>query len=362
MKIGLDAKRAFTNKSGLGNYSREIINYINKNYPEIDLQLFTTDKNNDIYNPKNIKIHTPKIKLFKNYWRQYQISKTLKKEKINIYHGLSNEIPKKINNNIKTIVTIHDLIHIKYPEFYNLIDRKIYYHKSKYACENADLIIAISKQTKNDIIKYFNVDERKIKIIYQGCDNSFLNIKKEKNVLNKYGINKPYIINVGTIEKRKNLLLIAKAIKDLKNVNMVCIGKKTNYYNEVIKYLKKEKIENRFLFPKVNNMQDLASIYKESKGLVYSSTYEGFGKPIVEAMYSEIPVILPETDVFKEVGGPHSYYFEKNNKDQLNKLIQKIWNPDDELKLKIKKSRAYTEKFSTKIQCEEIVKIYKELI
>ena len=361
MKIGIDAKRAFTNKSGLGNYSREIISYIKENYPEINLQLFTSTYNNKIYDPKNIKVHTPKINFIKNYWRQYQISNILKKEEIKIYHGLSNEIPKNLNKNIKSIVTIHDLIYLKYPKFYNFIDRNIYYHKSKYACQNSDLIIAISNQTKNDIIEYFNIDKQKIKVIYQGCDNSFLNIKENKNVLNKYSINKPFILNVGTIEKRKNLLLIIKAIKNLEKINLVCIGKKTNYFNEVIKYIKKEKMENRIFFPKVNNMKDLASIYKLSKGLVYPSIYEGFGKPIVEAMYSEIPVIISNSNIFKEVGGPNSYYFEKNNINQLSKLIQNIWNDPAELNENIKKSRIYAEKFSTKVQCEEIINIYKEL-
>ena len=105
----------------------------------------------------------------------------------------------------------------------------------------------------------------------------------------------------------------------------------------------------------------IRSIYKLSKGLVYPSIYEGFGKPIVEAMYSEIPVIISNSNIFKEVGGPNSYYFEKNNINQLSKLIQNIWNDPAELNENIKKSRIYAEKFSTKVQCEEIINIYKEL-
>ena len=361
MKIGLDAKRAFTNQSGLGNYSRELIQSFQENYPELNLHLFTTTKNTKIFDPKNINIHTPKFNLFKNYWRQYQIANVLSKEKINIYHGLSNEIPRNLNKNTKSIVTIHDLIHIKYPNFYNLIDRNIYYQKSKYACENSDKIIAISEQTKEDIIQYFKIDEKKISIIHQGCDNSFLNTQRNDSVLQKYGIKNPFILYVGTIEKRKNLQLLIESIKDLKEVYLVCIGKKTNYYNRITKYIKKENIENKILFPEVSNMLDLSYIYKESKGLVNPSVYEGFGKPIVEAMYSKIPVILSNTKVFKEVGGPYCYYFEQNNKRELTKLIQKIWNPSEELTKNIDKSRKYVEKFCNKKQCEEIFKIYNEL-
>ena len=360
MKIGLDAKRAFTNHSGLGNYSRELIDSL-KEYSELNLNLFTTEKNSQIFNPKNINIYTPKIKIFKNYWRQYQIGNILNKEDITIYHGLSNEIPRNLSKKVKAIVTIHDLIHIKYPEFYNLIDRKIYYQKSKYACKNANKIIAISQQTKEDIIKYFKIEEEKIRVIYQGCHSYFKKADKKSSILKKYGINKPFILYVGTIEERKNLKLIIQAVKDLKEVNLVCIGKKTNYYNKIIKYIKKENIKNNILFPKVDNMQDLSYIYKESKGLVNPSIYEGFGKPIVEAMYSKIPVILTDTKIFKEVGGPYSYYFKPNNKEQLIKLINKIWNPAVDVNENIEKSRVFAEKFNNKIQAKKIFEIYKEI-
>jgi len=360
LKIGLDAKRAFTNHSGLGNYSRELIDSL-KEYSELNLNLFTTEKNSQIFNPKNINIYTPKIKIFKNYWRQYQIGKILNKENITIYHGLSNEIPRNLSKKVKSIVTIHDLIHIKYPEFYNLIDRKIYYQKSKYACKNANKIIAISQQTKEDIIKYFKIEEEKIRVIYQGCHSYFKKADKKSSILKKYGINKPFILYVGTIEERKNLKLIIQAVKDLKEVNLVCIGKKTNYYNKIIKYIKKENVKNNILFPKVDNMQDLSYIYKESKGLVNPSIYEGFGKPIVEAMYSRIPVILTDTKIFKEVGGPYSYYFKPNNKEQLIKLINKIWNPTVDVNENIEKSRFFAEKFNNKIHAKKIFEIYKEI-
>ena len=359
MKIGLDAKRAFTNQSGLGNYSRELIHSIQENHPELNLHLFTTKHSTQIFNPKNVNIHTPRLKLFKDYWRQYQIANVLIKEKINIYHGLSNEIPKNIKKNIKSIVTIHDLIHVKYPKFYNLIDRNIYYQKSKYACEKSDKIIAISEQTKEDIIQYFKIDEKKISVIYQGCDNLFLNSKKNSSVLRKYGIKNPFILYVGTIEERKNLQLLIESIKDLKEVYLVCIGRKTNYYNKIIKYIKKENIEHKILFPQVSNMLDLSYIYKESKGLVNPSVDEGFGKPIIEAMYSKIPVILSNTKIFKEVGGPYCYYFDNNK--QLTELIKKIWKPSEELNKNIDKSRKYAEKFCNKNQCKKIFKIYNEL-
>ena len=361
LKIGIDAKRAFTNYSGLGNYSRDVINSLCK-FNNLDLHLFTTKKNISNYNkPENSKIHIPKNYLLKNYWRLYGLNKIIQKENLQIFHGLSNEIPLGLNEKIKSVVTIHDVIFKKYPQFYNSFDRFIYSLKTYYSCKKSDKIITVSKQTKEDLIKYFKINPEKIEVIYQSCHIAFKTPLKNINISKKYKLPKDYILFVGTIEKRKNLLLIIKAIKNLEKINLVCIGKKTNYFNEIIKYIKKEKMENRIFFPKVNNMKDLASIYKLSKGLVYPSIYEGFGKPIVEAMYSEIPVIISNSNIFKEVGGPNSYYFEKNNINQLSKLIQNIWNDPAELNENIKKSRIYAEKFSTKVQCEEIINIYKEL-
>jgi len=172
MKIGFDAKRAFYNKSGLGNYSRSTIELLTKYYPSHEYVLYTPSTEDAIkFNiPEKVKTFEPIRffnKVFKSYWRTFQISNRISEHKLDVYHGLSGELPNKAHKkaNTKLIVTIHDLIFLRFPELYKPIDRKFYYQKAKYACEIADRIIAISEQTKSDIIQFLGVEESKIDVV-----------------------------------------------------------------------------------------------------------------------------------------------------------------------------------------------------
>ena len=176
MKIGYDSKRAFENQTGLGNYSRDLINTYSLSNPKFQILLFASkifqNKRLDFLKSRNnIKIVGPKnflFQLFKPIWRSFGILKDLKKEKIDIFHGLSHEIPFGIyRTKIKTVVTIHDLIFLRLPQYFNIFDRLVYYYKVKYACKRSDKIIAISNQTKSDIIELFKIDSKKIEVVYQ---------------------------------------------------------------------------------------------------------------------------------------------------------------------------------------------------
>ena len=177
MRIGFDAKRAFVNASGLGNYSRNLLNALHQYANEFQPVLYTPEiKTHLLKNQQRFEIHTPDnllSKFFKPLWRSYG-ARRLKKHKIDLFHGLSNELPQGIHKTgIPSVVTVHDLIFLRFPEFYSFIDRKIYYNKVKYACQSAHKIIAISQQTKDDIIRFFDIDPVKIEIIHQPVSETF---------------------------------------------------------------------------------------------------------------------------------------------------------------------------------------------
>ena len=357
LKIGIDAKRAFTNYSGLGNYSRDVINSLCK-FNNLDLHLFTTKKNISIYKkPENSKIHIPKNYLLKNYWRLYGLNKIIQKENLQIFHGLSNEIPFGLNKKIRSVVTIHDVIFKKYPQFYNSFDRYIYSLKTYYSCENSNKIITVSKQTKKDLIKYFKIDPEKIEVIYQSCHVAFKTPLKNINILNKYKLPKDYILFVGTIEKRKNLKFLLNAIKDKPCINLVCVGEKKSYYRDILNYLHDEKINNKIFFLEVKSVNDLSDIYKKAKFLVYPSFYEGFGIPIIEALFSEIPVITLDKPIFRETGGDYCTYVKSSL--ELKKILVKFW----EMKtIKNKNSKDWIKKYDSSKQADQIIRIYNEIL
>ncbi len=357
MKIGFDAKRAFFNSSGLGNYSRSTIELLTKYYPAHKYLLYTPSTKDSIkFNiPEKVKIYEPKrflSKLFKSYWRTFRIANKINEHKLDIYHGLSGELPNKAHkrSNAKLIVTIHDLIFLRYPKLYNSVDRKIYYQKTKYACEIADTVIAISEQTKTDIINFLEIDETKIEVVYQGCNSKFqkeVNTKKKIELAQKYNLPENFILNVGTIEERKNCLFILKAIKHGKiKTPLIVIGKQTEYQEKLTSFASENNLEDMLFIYNNIPFEDLPGIYQQAEIFIYPSVFEGFGIPIIEALYSKVPVITTKGGVFSETGGFSSIYVEPNNEEELSKAIKSILS-DKKLKEKmISEGYEFVQKFN----------------
>ena len=370
MRIGFDAKRFFHNKTGLGNYSRSLVKLLSDAYPENDYFLFNTKLSNKFslqnYASKVIEVLPSNFwfKKFNSFWRLFFISREIKNNKIEIYHGLSGELPLGIHNNTKKIVTIHDLIFIRYPELYNFFDRKIYFWKFKYAAKNADLVIAISEQTKNDIVAFLKINPKKIRVIYQGCQDVFkkeYSLKEKSVVAKKYNLPDKFILNVGTIEERKNLFTIIKSIKDL-DVPLVIIGRKTDYYHQIRRYIVDNKMENRiFHLSKLENYE-LAIIYQLATIFVYPSIFEGFGIPIIEALYSKTPVITTNSNVFPEAGGPNSIYIDPNNIKELEEKIVLLLNNETLRNEVTEKGYRYVQKFNDQAIAEQLMNCYRDLL
>ena len=362
MKIAFDAKRAFNNLSGLGNYSRSVIKNIAQESPNSHIYLFTPKiTQRFIFTNHNINIIKPNQWSNEYYWRLIGIKQKIRDLKIDIYHGLSNETPYNIQ--IKNIVTIHDLLFIKYPYFYSRIDRYIYYIKSKKACQNATKIIATSQSTKEDIVEYLNINPNKIQVVYQSCHQDFIDCK-EHNVSKEIKdiIKKPYILFVGRIEERKNLKTLIQSLSKLNEVNLICVGKKTKYYKKIKILIQNLKIEKRVSFIDFIDNVSLSFLYKNSRALVYPSIDEGFGIPIIEAMYSSTPVVISNKKIFKEIGGQYSYYFEQNNIESLIEAIKSIWYDSNERENQIIQNLKYVQKFNENRQAREIINLYKGII
>lgn len=283
---------------------------------------------------------------------------------IQIFHGLSGEIPVGLKEtSIKSVVTIHDLIFIRYPELYKKIDRTVYHKKFKYACEHADQIVAISEQTKLDICEFFHIPEDKIKVIYQGCHESFKSIKTEeekKDLRIKLGLPKDFILNVGTIESRKNALSIVKAIVD-KDIPLVIVGKPTAYAKEIQEFITLKGMQDRVIFLQGLSMQELSVLYRIAKIFVYPSIFEGFGIPIIEALYSGTPVITTASGVFPEAGGPSSYYVNPHDIDQLSDAIDTILDSPVLQEEMSKKGLEYARQFNDDTLANQWMNLYRQL-
>lgn len=368
MRIGFDAKRAFFNFSGLGNYSRTLILSLKQFYPRNNYFLYTPKLNRHpeagpFFN-NNFHIRTAPAYLPKSVWRSRFVTSALKKDQLDIYHGLSHELPMGIQKTgIFSIVTIHDLIFLRFPQLYPAIDRKIYLAKVSQACKNTQLIIAISEQTKRDIQQFIGVPEEKIKVVYQSCSPAFQPGHSRQNIQNireKYGLPESYLLYVGTLEERKNLLLIAKALKHLpNNYKCVAIGKKKDYFNTVRAFLQNENLSNRMIFPENIAYQDLPLIYAGAQVFIYPSRFEGFGIPVLEAISSGVPVIAATGSCLEEAGGPGSVYVHPDDEKALAQAILRISSSTEISETMIKRGLLFAEKFSLQNTASVLMATYR---
>lgn len=344
MRIAFDAKRAYQNNTGLGNYSRSLISSLAALYPQHDYYLMAP-KQTEMYNDVHANMHTviPSgiFKLLSSLWRSNFVTGDLKKLSIDVYHGLSNEIPAGIQNTgIKSVVSIHDLIFERYPKQYKAVDNAIYRKKFSNACKHADKVIAISKQTKQDIIQYYGTPADKIAVCYQSCNTIFeqqVSDAEKQRIRQKYKLPETYFLYVGSVIERKNLLTICKALKELKaelNIPLMVIGIGGEYMQQVKAYIAANGLANNVIFLSeqeatkddvdFKSAKDFPTIYQSALAMIYPSIYEGFGIPILEAMWSSTPVITSSISCMPETGGDAAYYIDPFSIEDMIKAMRDI--------------------------------------
>lgn len=367
-RIGFDGKRAANNLTGLGNYSRSLIENLANQFPENKYFVYAAkvkfSKQIDSFFRNRIELKKPLNGSF--LWRSFTILKDLVKDEIQIYHGLSHEIPLAIQHTrIKSIVTIHDLIFLRFPKYYSFIDRKLYKWKSESACKRANKIIAISEKTKADIVEFYRINPNKIEVIYQSCDDSFktiFNLSTLNRIKLTYALPDKYILIVGTIEERKNLKLIIQALKNVdEDYKLVVIGKQTSYFKIVENEIEKLELRKRVLFLSNIPFGDLPGIYQMANLFVYPSFYEGFGIPIIEALYSGVPVIAATGSCLEEAGGPNSLYISPTSSIELTEAINLVLSSAILQKQMKEKGLEFVQKFSSPILTQQLMNCYKSL-
>lgn len=371
MNIGYDAKRLFNNKTGLGSYSRNLIHCMNQFYPSESYYLYTPSVGLPEYEAEFNGLDSVSIQKAeaanKAMWRTYGISNDLKRDKIDIYHGLTHELPRNINKaNCAKVVTIHDLIFKRHPEYFPATDRAIYNLKWKHSINTADKIVAISEHTKSDIIEYYNVNPEKVEVIYNVCDKRFYDASKIS--ADQYQLELPdnYMLSVGSIEPRKNFESIVKALARIPNdqrIHLVIVGGgKSKHKKKLLELVHSLDLKHMVHLRSDITNDQIVEVYQRAKFLVYPSHYEGHGLPITEALLCGTPVISSYTSSMKEAGGPDCLYFDPNEIEDIKAAITKIQD-DTELRKKIStKGRQYAmQLFNRQAIVTQTLNLYKSL-
>ena len=372
MVIGFDAKRAFQNTTGLGNYSRMLICGLAQRHNEVHSFLYAPDMSGDYKSYfsgfANISTRQPSgiDRHFPNLWRRYGVTVHLKGDKVDIFHGLSHELPHGIPRSIRKVVTMHDLIVWRYPQYYSLFDRVAHRTKQRHACRIADVVVAISEQTKADLIKYMHVPEAKIRVVYQTCDNIFWRAVSEQyktSVRQTYGLPEKFIVCVGTIEDRKNQLAAVRALAELPaDIHLVVVGRPHGtYYNSLTSEIRRKKLSDRVHIVTNADFDDFPAIYANAIASVYVSQFEGFGIPILESMCCEVPVVTSNISSMPEAGGEAALYADPNNPHDIAQQLQRII-ADPQLRAElVEKGRLQRQKFTPDRIIADFYQLYAEL-
>lgn len=352
------------NVTGIGRYSinliKELVQQNNySNYITIDVP-----ENYNIFNIPNIDIGlsasdillSDKILSLKAYLLN-----------IKLIHSFYAELPEK--KTYKSVLTIHDLICIKHPEWF--INNRSYDYMNIYlrrTANNVDHIIAVSNQTKNDIIELFNIPQEKISVIYLGVDEVFnREYSYEEDTLKKYNIDKEYILSVCTFEPRKNITRILDTYEKFRennkeDIKLVLTGGKGWKYTDIFNKINLNKYNKDIIITGYVSNEELAILYKNSLVFVYPSLYEGFGLPVLEAMACGTAVITSNTTSLPEVGGDAVCYCEPESVDSILNCLEKVIfleNYRKELKFK---SLKRNKKFSYKETAKKTSEIYNMLL
>lgn len=371
MRIGFDGKRALRNFTGLGNYSRYVLEGLYSCSSAHEWRLYSPRA---AQHPRALRFlaNCPQLpvilpqgiwKKLSSLWRVWGITSRLQQE-VDVFHGLSNELPLNIRG-VRTVVTIHDLIFRHYPQTYTWIDRHIYDYKFRRACKLADCVVAVSECTKRDIVHYYGIPAEKIEVVYQGCDPQFnqsVSPDQIRQILTKYQLPTHYILNVGSIEERKNVLLAAEALEYLPaDTHLVIVGKHTPYTTRVEQYVQAHGLTERVHFLHQAAFPDFPALYQGADVFVYPSRFEGFGIPILEALCSGTPVVAATGSCLEEAGGPDSLYVHPDDKKGLAQAILRI-QQDEALRARmVQQGKAYAQRFSQQQQTQQLLTIYQRL-
>lgn len=335
----------------IGGISRYFYELIKRNQNAIISFIYT--ENFYLKKTFNLKFN----KMIKHYLKKinkFKIKRLLIKNDFDIFH------PTYYNNYFfkylkkPFVITVHDMIHEIYADTYFKDDVDTTRLK-KELCEKANGIIAISEQTKKDLISFFNIEPNKIKVIYHGS-----NLKKEIKEIN---LPKKYILFTGSRGLYKNFNLFIESISSLlledENLYLVCTG--THFSEEEKNNLTNLKIENK-VYQILANDDEMYTIYHNAKCFVFPSLYEGFGIPILEAWESECPLILSNASCFPEIANDAGEYFDPLNKKSIEKAIKNVLYNEKRKQELIFKGKERLKQFSWDKTYEETISFYEEIL
>lgn len=373
MVIGFDAKRAFQNTTGLGNYSRMIVCGLAQEHRDVRAFLYSPVMSGEykefFTSYANISTRQPTSidRFFPDLWRRFGVTVHLKDDNVKIFHGLSHELPHGIPRSIKRVVTIHDLIVWRYPQFYSFFDRQVHRTKIRHSCNIADVVVAVSEQTKRDLMEFLHVPESKIRVIYQSCDPMFWKPVTDDDkayVRKEYHLPEKYIVCVGSVEERKNQIAVVSALAELpEDVHLVIVGKNHGaYHSALMSAVRAKGLTGRVHVLSNAEFEDFPALYACAQASAYMSLFEGFGIPILESLCCDTPVVTSNLSSMPEAGGEAALYADPTKPSEIAQQLRSIIDDPAFRAQLVEKGRVQRERFTRQRIISDLYSVYRELV
>jgi len=372
MHIGFDAKRFFHNRTGLGNYARSTILGLAEHFPGHSYTLFTPRLTGEFCTlPAQhglvVQEACPPGATFPALWRSLGIPRAARRHGLDIYHGLSHELPlTSFGPGTRTVVTVHDLLFLTHPHLYPWIDRRLYAFKYRQSCRRADMVVAISQKTADDVHEIFGVPRERIRVVYQSCSPAFTAVRAESDadrVRQTYRLPERYVLFVGSLIARKGAQTLIAALAQLPAVDrpdliVVGTGPLEASLREQARALGTAS-QVRFLGQVAD--ADLPGLYRQASVFAYPSVGEGFGIPILEALSSRVPVITSTGSCFSEPGGDAALYTAPGDVTELARALARVLGDEALRRDMVDRGDRHARNFDVSRTSAALMGVYAEL-
>jgi glycosyltransferase involved in cell wall biosynthesis len=372
MRIGIDVRCAFGKKTGVGYYTYNLLKALFRLDRENDYLLFFNslkEKPEDLFRGENLSLVRPPISLPNRglhfFWRYLHFPKIERfTGPVEVFHSPNYQlIPTR---SAATVITVYDVSFLKFPEVTMLTARLHYARKIFEYVRGADLIIAISENTKNDLLELTEITEDKIYIVPGACDERFRPVSDSERlamVKQKYGVEGDFILFVGTIEPRKNLVRLLRSyhrIRDEIDAQLLLVGTKGWRDREIYETYEELQLSAKVKFLGYVPEEELPHLYSGALFFVYPSIYEGFGLPPLEAISCGCPVISSDVSSLPEVLGEAALYVNPEDESQMAEAMLRLYNDPHERERLSELGLAQSKMFSWEERARMTLRVYEK--
>jgi glycosyltransferase involved in cell wall biosynthesis len=331
-RIGIDARKYFD--FGIGRYIRQLTLALHEEQPLHSWVLFISpDARGRI--PTGERMETVLTDVGKYTLREWLgFGATVRRQQIDLFHEPHYTLPAGLAR--KSVVTIHDLIHLKFPEYFSPVARTYAWFMMRYAVNNSGAVIAVSEKTKEDILERFDVEQEKIHVIHNGISQQFRRLEPSEALQKfrtRYSLDRPFVLYVGGLGRHKNIPVLLRAFRIVrekeKGLQLVFAGRRFVEAHALVHQARQLGIEDAITDVGMLEDDELVFLYNLASVVVLPSLYEGFGFPALEAMACGTPVVVSDRGSLPEIVGDAAIIVEADRAESFAAALERVLHDAD---------------------------------